>query len=190
MKTFLFSLLLTAACYAIPDHPRLLVNDQDWAALPARMNADPVVKTIIEQTIDKADTFLEADLLTYTLTGRRMLSVSRDAILRVLALSTAWKVTGEKKYFTRCRDELLNLSAFDDWHPAHHLDTAEMQTAVAIGYDWLFQDLTPAERNTIATALLEKGLKSTLARQRGDDEGKQLEPSLQRRSYFVRIGLV
>ena len=36
-----------------------------------------------------------------------------------------------------------------------------MQTAVSIGYDWLYWELSKEERKTIETALLEKGLKET-----------------------------
>lgn len=145
----------------MPAHPRLLVTEADWKKLPARMEAEPAVKEIIRATLVRADSVLEAPPLTYTLTGRRMLSVSREAIERVLNLSTAWKVSGERKYLDRCREELLNVAAFKDWHPVHHLDTAEMQAAVAIGYDWLYDELSPADRKTIEAALLEKGLKET-----------------------------
>lgn len=155
-------LILPSALLAAPEHPRLLVTAADWKKLPARMEADPRVKKIITATIARADLTLEKPLLTYQREGRRILAVSRDAIGRVLDLSTAWKVTADKKYLDRCRDEMLAISKFKDWNPDHHLDTAEMQTALAIGYDWLFQDLTEADKKIITTALLEKGLKSTL----------------------------
>ncbi len=159
-------LILPSALHAAPEHPRLFVTKADWKDLPARMEADPRVKKIISGTIARADFTLEKPLLTYKREGRRILSVSRDAIERVLDLSTAWKVTGKKKYLDRCRDEMLAISKFTDWNPDHHLDTAEMQTALAIGYDWLFEDLTEANKKIIATALLEKGLKSTLSQKK------------------------
>lgn len=165
MKSPLVVLCLSvaASCAApgLPEHPRLLVTERDWKELPARMEAEPAVKEIIRATLASADSMLKAPPLTYELTGRRMLSVSRDAIERVLNLGTAWKVTGDRKYLDRCREELLTVSAFKDWHPVHHLDTAEMQTAVAIGYDWLHGELSAADRKTIEAALLEKGLRST-----------------------------
>lgn len=154
---------LPSMLLAAPEHPRLLVTAADWNKLPARMEADPRVKKIISATIARADLTFEKPLLSYQREGRRILAVSREAIERVLDLSTAWKVTGDKKYLDRCRDEMLAISKFKDWNPDHHLDTAEMQTALAIGYDWLFHDLTEADKKTITTALLEKGLKSTLA---------------------------
>jgi oligo-alginate lyase len=155
------SLILCCAAYALPAHPRLLVTEADWKKLPARMEEDAAVREAIRATVARADSVLDAPPLTRTLTGRRLLQVSRDALQRVLDLGTAWKVTGERRYFERCREEMLNVCLFEDWHPVHHLDTAEMQTAVAIGYDWLYGDLSPEDRKTLETALLEKGLKET-----------------------------
>jgi hypothetical protein len=149
---------------AAPEHPRLFVTAEDWKNLPKRMEADPRVKKVISATIARADETLNKPLLKYEREGRRILAVSREAIARVLDLSTAWKITGQKKYLDRCQEELLVISNFKDWNPDHHLDTAEMQTALAIGYDWLFHDLTESNRKTISTTLLEKGLKSTLQR--------------------------
>jgi hypothetical protein len=53
---------------------------------------------------------------------------------------------------------LLNVSGFPDWSPEHFLDTAEMAMAVAIGYDWCYDALSPADRTTIKTALIQKAL--------------------------------
>jgi hypothetical protein len=127
------------------------------------METDPRVKKIIFATIGRAGLTLGKPLLSYQREGRRILTVSREAIERVLDLSTAWKVTGDKKYLDRCRDEMLAISNFKDWNPDHHLDTAEMQTAIAIGYDWLFHDLTEADKKIFTTTLRDKGIKSTLA---------------------------
>ena len=150
----------------IPPHPRLLVTENDWKNLPSRMKAQPEVAAVIKACMARADSALKAPNLTYVLTGKRMLTVSREAVKRVLDLSTAWKTTGDRRYFDRCRSEMLSLCAFADWHPSHHLDTAEMQAAIAIGYDWLHADLSEADRKTISAALLEKGLKTTLADKR------------------------
>jgi hypothetical protein len=168
----LHALLFHAICLMplhaaeIPPHPRLLVTETDWKNLPARMKAQPEVAAVIKACMARADSALKAPNLTYVLTGKRMLTVSREGVMRVLDLSTAWKTTGDRRYLNRCRSEMLSLCSFADWHPSHHLDTAEMQAAIAIGYDWLHADLSEADRKTISAALLEKGLKTTLADKR------------------------
>jgi len=57
---------------------------------------------------------------------------------------------------------LLAISAFSDWNPTHFLDVAEMTMAVAIGYDWLHKDLSPASRAAIKEGILKKGLEPSL----------------------------
>lgn len=168
MKT-LFLLLLScllalnfSAAATIPPHPRLLVTEADWKNLGNKMASNPIVKNIVATTISRADTTIDAPLLERTLTGRRLLSVSRDAIQYILDLSAAYKITGNRKYLNRACAELRNVCSFSDWNPEHHLDTAEMQTAVAIGYDWLYHDISLQDRKVIAAALLEKGLKTTI----------------------------
>jgi len=53
-------------------------------------------------------------------------------------------------------------SNFPDWNPRHFLDTAEMAHAFAIGYDWLYDQLTPDQRATLRTAMIQKGLNPAL----------------------------
>jgi hypothetical protein len=155
-------LLAYGGISATPEHPRLLVTAAEWENLPAIMKADPRVDHLISTVVARADKTFDMPLLKYEREGRRILAVSRDAIQRILDLSTAWKVTKEKKYLDRARDEMLAICKFPNWNPNHHLDTAEMQSALAIGYDWLFHDLTDEERKIISTTLIEKGLKSSL----------------------------
>ncbi len=92
------------------------------------------------------------------LIGRRLLDKSRTALSRVLHLSLAWRLTGEKKYLDRARTELVAVAAFADWNPKHFLDVAEMTTAVAFGYDWLYPELDEPTRAALRDAIVTKGL--------------------------------
>jgi len=96
------------------------------------------------------------------LIGRRLLDKSNEALRRIFFLSYAWRVTSDSKYLERAEQEMLAVSGFSDWNPSHFLDVAEMTMAVAIGYDWLFDNLSAGSRSTIRTAIVEKGLKPSL----------------------------
>src|SRR5262249_19683344 len=48
---------------------------------------------------------------------------------------------------------------FPEWEKPSFLATAEMTTAVATGYDWLFDQLSEADRNVIRQAIAVKGLR-------------------------------
>ena len=53
---------------------------------------------------------------------------------------------------------MLTAAAFPDWNPSHFLDVAEMTLALAVGYDWLFDALSAADRATIKGAILRHSL--------------------------------
>ena len=70
-----------------------------------------------------------------------------------------YRIGGDRRYADRAIREMLTAAAFDDWNPSHFLDTAEMTHALAVGYDWLYDVLTPEQRATIRKAIVEKGLR-------------------------------
>ncbi len=90
------------------------------------------------------------------LTGVRLLNVSREALRRIFYLSYGYRMTGDQRYSERAIKEMLNVCTFSDWHPDHFLDVAEMTMAVAIGYDWLYDNISEKDRRNIATAVKEK----------------------------------
>src|SRR6266851_4042147 len=73
-------------------------------------------------------------------------------------LALVYRISGETKYLERAVTELRAAAAFPDWNPSHFLDVAEMTHAFAIGYDWLFHDLSPEDRALFRKAITEKGL--------------------------------
>ena len=99
----------------------------------------------------------------HVLIGPRLLDKSRTTLDRVSTLAGLYRLTGDKRYAERAKKELLTVAAFDDWNPSHFLDVAEMTNAVALGYDWLFDYLSPEERASFARRSSTKGLEPGLA---------------------------
>ena len=146
----------------IPPHPRILMFTADEPQIKANMAADPVWKGIHQSILETCDKLIAAPVSERIVTGRRLLDVSREALRRIFYLSYAYRMTGQDKYATKAEQEMLAISAFSDWNPSHFLDVAEMTMAMAIGYDWLFNKLSAASRETIKTAILQKGLDPSL----------------------------
>ncbi|HEV7253521.1 MAG TPA: heparinase II/III family protein [Mesorhizobium sp.] len=92
-----------------------------------------------------------------------ILPTSRKLIDRVAALTIADCLTGGSSHRRRAIRELLNAAAFPSWNPAHFLDTAEMTMGMALGLLWTRPLLSRAERDTLAAAIVEKGLSPGLA---------------------------
>ena len=141
-----------------PGHPRLLVTDDALAAILERARTDPVQAQVNGLIIAAAERLLASKPVTHTLIGPRMLDQSRAAIGLIVTEAFAYRLTHDPRFLKRAVADLQTVSAFDDWNPSHFLDVAEMGTAVAIGYDWLYNDLTAAERATFEQALLTKAL--------------------------------
>ena len=86
------------------------------------------------------------------------LDIARLFVLRILTLGIVWDATENTKYRDRLKIEVLAVCDFPDWLGDQFLVTAEMSFGAAVGYDWLFNELTEAERGQIADAILKKGI--------------------------------
>ena len=139
-------------------HPRLLATAADFAALKARCEKNALAKAGKERLVFEADQMLGFPLPSRDQEGRRLLAISQRVLHRVLTLSLVARLTGEKKYARRAIDEMTCVAAFPDWNPSHFLDVAEMTLGVSIGYDWLYDEMTDAERETVSRAIRYKGL--------------------------------
>jgi len=142
----------------IPPHPRLIMFTGDEQHIRTNIAAEPAWNKIHQSIIKECDKILPLPEEKRIMEGRRLLGVSREALRRIFYLSYAYRMTGQEKYVERAEKEMLAVSAFSDWNPSHFLDVAEMTMAVSIGYDWLFDRLSPASREIIKTAILKKGI--------------------------------
>ena len=146
-----------------PEHPRLMLTESDWKAFRAARGGSDTVARILAAAEKKARALLDKPPVIYKKEGRRLLSVSREAMRRIELCSFAYRLTNEKVFLARAEQEMLAVAAFADWNPSHFLDTAEMTAGLALGYDWLFADLSAATRATVRQAMIEKGLKLGIA---------------------------
>jgi len=146
----------------IPPHPRLFITNKQLTEIQSKIKTQPLLNIFYQAMLTKADDILEQPPVKRVKTGRRLLSVSRRCLDRVIHLSAAYRFTGKTAYLKRAEKEMLSAAAFSDWNPSHFLDVAEMTAALAIGYDWLYDSLSNSTRKTIRQAILEKGLQPSL----------------------------
>ncbi|MDR0574371.1 MAG: heparinase II/III family protein [Tannerella sp.] len=142
----------------IPSHPRLLLLKGEENALLKKINKDLYWKDVHECVLEEATRIVGLPVNGRILTGRRLLSVSRENLRRIFILSYACRMTGQKKYAERAEQEMLAAAGFSDWNPSHFLDVGEMTMALAIGYDWLYDKLPRSSREKIREAIYEKGI--------------------------------
>ncbi|NPV46847.1 MAG: heparinase [Armatimonadetes bacterium] len=155
-----------------PGHPRLMLTDQRLATLKAQERDDALLQRYVRDVLGEADRSLDAPVLRHELPdGIRLLSVSRECLRRVSTQALAYRWTGESRYLEAALRDLRAVCAFEDWNPAHFLDTAEMTTAVALGYDWLYAALDEPTRAVLREGILRLGLEPGLERYRGEKPG-------------------
>lgn len=140
-----------------PDHPRLLVKAAELDELRQAVATDPFRAQLAKVVIARAEQVLDEPPATREVIGRRLLRTSRRCVSRVLSLAMAFRLTGDNRYAERCQAEMLAAARFTDWNPDHFLDVAEMTFALAVGYDWLFDELDEDVRDEIREAIVSKG---------------------------------
>ena len=150
-----------AAARTMP-HPRVFATAADFAALKTRAEKDALLKAGVDRAIAAADDWLGKPTATYGLDGYRLLGVARQGLRRIVLAAFAYRMTGARKYATDALAEMKALCAFPDWNPRHTIDQGELALAVATGYDWTYDALSAADRETIAAALEKHALRADI----------------------------
>ena len=144
-------------------HPRLFLKPESIGNLRDRARTDQILADLIQRLLAEADRLIAEEPSEFLIVGPRMLAQSQQILSRVSTLALAFRLTNDWKYLQRTKQELFAAAAFPHWNPSHFLDTAELCTAFAIAYDWLYSDWQQDDRQAIKRALVEKGLEAGAA---------------------------
>lgn len=139
-------------------HPRILLLKGEEQQINDLIDSDATWGKMHFAILEESNKIVGKPVLERVMVGRRLLSTSREALKRIFFLSYSYRMTGEEKFLKRADEEILAVSRFSDWNPSHFLDVAEMTMAVAIGYDWLFENLSERARLEAGSAILIKGI--------------------------------
>ncbi|WP_263063656.1 DUF4962 domain-containing protein [Dickeya dadantii] len=145
------------------EHPRLLVNKETFNRVKKQVTDNENMKKLVDEIIRRAEESLKKPVINYKLTGNdaspSLLDTSRKAINIILDNAFAWHMTGEARFAKKATETMLAIADFPDWNAkSRFLDAGEMMFAVALGYDWLYNTLSPEDEKKIRTALFDKGI--------------------------------
>ena len=148
-------------------HPRLIMTEDRFTTLKAHINDGSTTATLLAKLKKEADDKIKehTDKPIHFIDKENKMSLleqSKEIQRRVAALALAYNIFGDEEYAKTAYAELENAANFTDWHPYHFLDTAEMCTAFAYGYDWLYNWMNDSQRNKLRKAMIEKGLKQVM----------------------------
>jgi len=147
-------------------HPRLLLTKSDFSEIQkivvVEKKSDDILYRLCQCAIAMADKMVADNTkIEYVISGGRLQTQVRLVLQRLFSLSFAYKISGEKKYLDKINSDLDAALKFPDWHPSHYLDVAEMSLAMAVAYDWLYDDLSAARKNSMKSALMNFALKTS-----------------------------
>ena len=168
------------------EHPRLLLRMEDFARIQSAIESDTRLAAVHQHIIDRAENLLAQESLTYQKVGKRLLNVSRAAIERILYMSYLYRMTGEERYLAKAEATLNEVSSFPDWNQSeHYLDVAEMAFGVAIGLDWLDQELQQSTKDKAKRALKSYAFETYMT-----DDGDIFRRSMSNWNQVCTAGLI
>jgi len=139
-----------------PAHPRLILLDSDLDRLKALIRDNPLAHRIYLDLEKECDRLLTTPAAEYKLVGPRLRAQTRRVLDRVSTLALMYRLQPREPLLRRAVAELRAGANFRDWNPAIFVDTAEMAHSFALGYDWLYNSLSPDERVWIRDAIVGK----------------------------------
>lgn len=151
-------IVILSSCQKGHDHPRILLREGEEQSIKERIAESETWARLHQAILDESEQILKLEPQDRIQIGRRLLSVSREYLRRIFYLSYAYRMTGDPRFAQHAETHMLKSAGFTDWNPTHFLDVGEMTMALAIGYDWLYDELSEASRQTIREAIVKKGI--------------------------------
>ena len=141
-----------------PGHPRILFLKGEEKAVSQAISESDTWGKLHQAIIDECENIIQQEPRERIKIGRRLLGTSREYLRRVFYLSYAYRMTGDQRFAEHAEKEMVKAAGFTDWNPSHFLDVGEMAMAMAIGYDWLFDELSEESKSLIREAIVKKGI--------------------------------
>ncbi|CAG7847348.1 SubName: Full=Uncharacterized protein {ECO:0000313/EMBL:CCA67701.1} [Serendipita indica DSM 11827] len=157
-----------------PDRPRLVAGRYKIQALPNLMKGDPYLQQWNDIIMANATYYKDQPAVVHVFdggpSGSGILDPAREVKQRVKHFAYAYLMTNDTSWVDHTWRELNNAIHWaddtsqagndptDPWNSAHFLDCAELTATFAIAYDWLYDQWTDDQRNTIRTSIINFGL--------------------------------
>ena len=139
-------------------HPRLVLDSDEFSRLKKMVGGDDVIGHLHGHLMAVADASVSSKERFESVIDKKGKYVARRALARLVSCAYAYRMTGQKQYFSKAVQDLNDVCSFEDWGPKSFLDVSEMAAAVSISYDWLYDKLPKPLKSKIVQALKENAL--------------------------------
>ncbi len=114
-------------------HPRLMLSKAAEKEIMKKTVSNEFLKRVHNEIISSSEKYIKEPVVEYEPIADLFLSVSRKALSRIYFLSYSYRMTGDKRYADRAKQEMMHVCTFDNWQPSHFLGVAEMTLLI----DWI-----------------------------------------------------
>ena len=139
-------------------HPRLFLDKTTWDGICRQLEdgSNKALTLIHERIMREAGTF-PSDSIVWELdeSGTRILAQSKKGLRRILCDAYAYRYSSDPRFLEHAERTISQICDMPDWNAWHFLDVAEMSAALAIGYDWLYDDLPADLKERMVRAVTE-----------------------------------
>ena len=142
-------------------HPRLYVTKDKIAEIKTLVKTDPFMKEAYAEIKKEAQKIVKRPLPAYSETWGKA-GTSRYMDEEIQYMMMVYWVDGFNEYLEKSINLAMAFSEFPHYGPYSSLAEADAAVGLAIAYDWLYDYLTPEQRQKIKTALVEKRMKDDL----------------------------
>ena len=143
-------------------HPSLMIGSDGFDKIKKNIETNEEFKRWFEKVKSSTEQILEMKPIVHSRSdGRRLDDAQKMYTTYLPPLLIMYNLTGETKYAEAAWGHMEALCNFPEWGDAsaEHLNVAELSSAMALGYDWLYHYLTPAQRELCKNAIINKGVK-------------------------------
>lgn len=130
-------------------HPRVLLNAAQIESFREKIT-DPEISQLWKSFLRSADYFAAATPATPMPLDENTVRQIGD---RLPPIAFAYVITHDQKYLDGARKWIQSILASPHWATDIDLGASHITLGVALAYDWLYSELTPAERKQIEDAL-------------------------------------
>ena len=145
-------------------HPRLFMTTASQKMLKEKINSQPYAEMLGKLKV-VADKAVESGAPAYRPgSGYDEQLWQREVGNAIPELAMMYCLTGIPKYLNSARDYMLTSASYPTWGIGD-IDNADLATGhqlfgIALGYDWLYNDLDKASLDSIRNCLLKRGSRS------------------------------
>ncbi len=140
-------------------HPRIQAVSSDFDKIKSEINTNSIAADWSDALSEYAESASSKANIVYSFKDSNpMLLDAQNTLNDVYTLCMAYKISGNKAYLNKVWNIMNNIGSFGDWMPSNHLTVAEMSTAAAVAYDWLYDDFTDEQRKYIEEAVYKNAI--------------------------------